>query len=188
MFFLQGFRILELHKLFTWRLVIIFKKSIMFHPPITCLFYKNCLFRLPILLSAIHGHVLIQWIQLSQNLPLSGHARKIFEFSVITYCLNLMTWAAATPFSGVPKPQPQFLLFEQEILITWWHQQVSMAGSDFCAWWSTGASFTKRLDDQISRSLEDARVGVEVVRSLWNLAGVSAAVLPICLPNFRAIV
>ena len=40
---------------------------------------------------------------------------------------------------------------------------------------------------QISWSLETARLDVIMIVSLWNLAGVSAALLPRCLPNFRAI-
>ena len=39
---------------------------------------------------------------------------------------------------------------------------------------------------QISRSLEAARLGVIMIVSLWNLTGISAAVLPRCLSNFRA--
>ena len=39
---------------------------------------------------------------------------------------------------------------------------------------------------QISWSLEAARLGVIMIVSLWNLAGISAA-LPRCLSNFRAI-
>ena len=44
-----------------------------------------------------------------------------------------------------------------------------------------------RLTSKISRSLEAARFGFKLVRSLWKLTGDSAAPLPRCLPNFRAI-
>ena len=40
---------------------------------------------------------------------------------------------------------------------------------------------------QISWSLETARLGVIMIVSLWNLTGISAALLPRCLLNFRAI-
>ena len=40
---------------------------------------------------------------------------------------------------------------------------------------------------KISWSLEAARFGSKLFQSLWNLAGTSAALLPRCLPNFRAI-
>ena len=40
---------------------------------------------------------------------------------------------------------------------------------------------------QISRSLEVARLDVTIIVSLWNLTGISAALLPRCLSNFRAI-
>ena len=40
---------------------------------------------------------------------------------------------------------------------------------------------------KISWSLEAARFGFKLFRSLWNLAGNSAALLPKCLSNFRAI-
>ena len=40
---------------------------------------------------------------------------------------------------------------------------------------------------KISRSLEAARLSFKLVPSLWNLTGISAAPLPRCLWNFRAI-
>ena len=40
---------------------------------------------------------------------------------------------------------------------------------------------------KISWSLEAARFGFKLFQSLWNLAGISAALLPRCLSNFRAI-
>ena len=40
---------------------------------------------------------------------------------------------------------------------------------------------------KISWSLEAARFGFKLFQSLWNLAGTSAALLPMCLSNFRAI-
>ena len=39
---------------------------------------------------------------------------------------------------------------------------------------------------KISWSLEAARFGSKLFQSLWNLAGTSAALLPRCLSNFRA--
>ena len=39
---------------------------------------------------------------------------------------------------------------------------------------------------KISWSLEAARFVFGIVRSLWNLTGTSAAVLPMCLSNFKA--
>ena len=40
---------------------------------------------------------------------------------------------------------------------------------------------------KISLSLEAAKFVFRIVRSLWNLTGTSAAVLPMCLSNFKAI-
>ena len=40
---------------------------------------------------------------------------------------------------------------------------------------------------KISWSLEVARFVFRIVRSLWNLTGTSAAFLPMCLSNFKAI-
>ena len=40
---------------------------------------------------------------------------------------------------------------------------------------------------KISRSLEVARSGFKLFKSLWNLTGTSAAVLPKCLSKFRGI-
>ena len=40
---------------------------------------------------------------------------------------------------------------------------------------------------KISWSLEVARFVFRIVRSLWNLTGTSAALLPMCLSNFEAI-
>ena len=45
----------------------------------------------------------------------------------------------------------------------------------------------KTSDRKISWSLEAARFGFKLFQSLWNLAGASAALLPRCLSNFRAI-
>ena len=39
---------------------------------------------------------------------------------------------------------------------------------------------------KISWSIEAARLGFRLFQSLWNLTGISAAVLPRCLSNFRA--
>ena len=40
---------------------------------------------------------------------------------------------------------------------------------------------------KISSSLEAARLVSRIVRSLWNLTDTSAALLPMCLSNFKAI-
>ena len=40
---------------------------------------------------------------------------------------------------------------------------------------------------KISRSLKAARFVFRIVRSLWNLTGTLAALLPMCLSNFKAI-
>ena len=40
---------------------------------------------------------------------------------------------------------------------------------------------------QISWSHEAARLGVIIIVALWNLTGISAALLPRCLSNFKAI-
>ena len=40
---------------------------------------------------------------------------------------------------------------------------------------------------KISWSLETARFVFRIIRSLWNLTGTSAALLPMCLSNFKAI-
>ena len=40
---------------------------------------------------------------------------------------------------------------------------------------------------KISWSLEATRFVFRIVRSLWNLTGTSAALLPMCLSNFKAI-
>ena len=40
---------------------------------------------------------------------------------------------------------------------------------------------------KISRSLKTARLGFKLCQSLWHLTGTSAAALPRCLSNFRAI-
>ena len=40
---------------------------------------------------------------------------------------------------------------------------------------------------KISWSIEAARLGFKLFQSLWNLAGTSAALLPRCQSNFRAI-
>ena len=39
---------------------------------------------------------------------------------------------------------------------------------------------------KISQSLEAAKYLLRIIRSLWNLTGTSAATLPMCLSNFKA--
>ena len=51
----------------------------------------------------------------------------------------------------------------------------------FCWQYPSGPLFIQR----ISWSLEGARFGFKLFQSLWNLTGMSAAALPICLSNFR---
>ena len=46
--------------------------------------------------------------------------------------------------------------------------------------------YDKTFYCKISWSLEAARFVFEIVRSLWNLTGTSAALLPKCLSNFKA--
>ena len=58
----------------------------------------------------------------------------------------------------------------------------------FCLWYLGPVSiFEKTSFRKISWSLEAARFVFRIVRSLWNLTGTSAAVLPMCLSNFKAI-
>ena len=55
---------------------------------------------------------------------------------------------------------------------------------------SSSPRFTKCTETsyrQILWRLEAARLDVMMIVSLWNLTGISAALLPICLSNFRAI-
>ena len=57
-----------------------------------------------------------------------------------------------------------------------------------CEWLQGLYSLSGRTSyRKISRSLEAARFGFKLFQSLWNLAGTSAALLPMCLSNFRAI-
>ena len=46
--------------------------------------------------------------------------------------------------------------------------------------------FDKTSYRKISQSLEAAKFVFRIVRSLWNLTGTSAAMLPMCLSNFKA--
>ena len=43
----------------------------------------------------------------------------------------------------------------------------------------------KTYNYKISQGLEAAIFVFRIIRSLWNLAGTSATVLPMCLPNFK---
>ena len=47
--------------------------------------------------------------------------------------------------------------------------------------------FDKTSYCKITQSLEAVRLVFRIIRSLWNLTGASAAVLPRCLSNFKAI-
>ena len=65
---------------------------------------------------------------------------------------------------------------------TLWEPERSIAWQRWLA-----ALSRKTPSRKISRSLEAARCGFRVVRSLWNLTGASAAVLPRRLSDFTAI-
>ena len=111
-------------------------------------------------------------------------------------------------YHGVPNPSIQFPLF----LLSAIHKVPYMKHS-FCATVSSWFAIQERhlskgaclplTDDinsqgfyslsgrkpyrQISLNLETARLDVITILSLWNLTGISAALLPRCLFNFRAI-
>ena len=55
-------------------------------------------------------------------------------------------------------------------------------------WWTSDSTLgLYSLSRQISRSLEAARLDVIMTVSLWKFTGISAAMLPKCLSNFKAI-
>ena len=63
-------------------------------------------------------------------------------------------------------------------------------GYSYCWTWKTQGLYSlsgKTSYHQISRSLESAWFDVIIIVSLWNLTGISAALLPRCLSNRRAI-
>ena len=68
---------------------------------------------------------------------------------------------------------PKIWLWDQKEFVKWDPGLYSLSGK---------TSYRK-----ISRSLEAARFEFKLFQSLWNLAGTSAALLPRCLSNFRAI-
>ena len=55
-----------------------------------------------------------------------------------------------------------------------------------CAFLGPVAISEKTSYRKISWSLEATRFVFRIVRSLWNLTGTSAAMLPMCLSNFKA--
>ena len=85
-------------------------------------------------------------------------------------------------------------VFYHNLADTWRNNNVIIAGDAYMRRW-TGSSLDQGLYSlsgktsyrKISWSLEAARFGFKLFQSLWNLAGTSAALLPSCLSNFRAI-
>ena len=78
--------------------------------------------------------------------------------------------------------------------LIWVHQvpYMFLASSFSClcsVLWSQGpVSISEKTSfRKISKSLEATRFVFRIVRSLWNFIGTSAAVLPMCLSNFKAI-
>ena len=71
------------------------------------------------------------------------------------------------------------------------HNEISYTGKMTSSYWIRALglySLNGRTPyHKISRSLEAARFGFKLFQSLWNLAGISAAALPRCLSNYRAI-
>ena len=67
----------------------------------------------------------------------------------------------------------------------WWRHQCQSVPTE----WYQGlySQSGKTSYPQISWSLEATRLNVIIAVSLWNLTGTSAAALPMCLLNFRAI-
>ena len=64
-----------------------------------------------------------------------------------------------------------------------WHNSRKIPASNLRLYSLSGKTSYRK----ISWSLEAARFGFKLFQSLWNLAGTSAALLPSCLLNFRAI-
>ena len=67
------------------------------------------------------------------------------------------------------------------------HMQVSQVGKCRCRSQGLYSLSGKTSYCKVSWSLEAARFGFKLFQLLWNLAGTSAALLPRCLSNFRAI-
>ena len=84
-------------------------------------------------------------------------------FNVVFYCCYIWSVGQTVDMAAI-----------LEAMALMWHQGLySLSGK---------TSYRK-----ISWSLEAARFGFKLFQSLWNLAGTSAAMLPRCLSNFRAI-
>ena len=66
----------------------------------------------------------------------------------------------------------------------WWHITWMCQNQGILGLYSLSGKTSYR---QISWSLEAARLSVIMIVSHWNLTGISAALLPRCLSNFRAI-
>ena len=77
-----------------------------------------------------------------------------------------------------------------------WSNKITSVGEPIPMWWANSHHFWqlglcslsgKTSYRKIAWSIEAARFGFRHIQSLWNLTGTSAAVLPRCLSNFRAI-
>ena len=71
------------------------------------------------------------------------------------------------------------------VLIDWWHIGVSIISGCFTTLVDLIESLSGKTSyRQISWSLQAASLGVKMIVLFWNLAGISAALLPRCLSRF----
>ena len=99
-------------------------------------------------------------------------------------------------------PRVQGLVNVESVSMSWWCHHRCYRGL-YCHYSSTMLWFLVNSCDlliqgvyslsgrtycrQISWSLEATRVDVIIIVPLWNLTGISAALLPMCLSNFKTI-
>ena len=74
--------------------------------------------------------------------------------------------------------------FHHYALIIWWWMKSSSWLGLILGLYSLSSNTSNH---QISLSLNDARLDVIMIILLWNLTSISAALLPRCLSNFKAI-
>ena len=114
--------------------------------------------------------------------------------------VQIMAWRRS---GDKPLSEPMMFSLLTHICVTrpqWVNGKMKISCAE---WWLLCSDYTTDLIPQeslglyslsgktsyrkISWSLEAARFGFKLFQSLWNLAGTSAALLPRCLSNFRAI-
>ena len=106
---------------------------------------------------------------------LTGLSRKFLWDHPLSQAVGVPCWGCPTTL---------IILTSASMSRIFWGNKLHLTLSSHLGLYSLSGKTSYR---KISWSLEAARFGFKLFQSLWNFAGTSAALLPRCLSNFRAI-